>query len=236
MSSSSLPTVDVVIPCYNEEQAITTCLDRLLTQVSDIHRIILVDNNSSDKTARIIKAYQYQHPQLIEYAFEKQQGVQFARNLGFNLASAEIIARIDADVLVQPGWARAIRQGYQQNPGYMAASGLVDYYDLPFRWLTKLATGAFIFTSNALFTHKNSLYGSNMTIRKSAWEKIVADILMEDGIMEDMAVSLALNKAGLHIGHIKESYASASGRRLRNTPTYFGSTIACGGGLIRRPV
>lgn len=221
MSSSSLPTVDVVIPCYNEDQAIAACLDKLLAQSKDIDKIILVDNNSSDKTATIIKKYQQKHPQQIEYLFEKQQGVQFARNLGFNAATADIIARIDADVLVQPGWAKSIRQGYQDHPHYMAASGSVDYYDLPFRHLTKAVTCVFIFTANALFTHKNTLYGSNMTLRTSAWSKIVDDVLMSDGIMEDTAVSLALNRANLHIGHINQSYASASGRRLRNTPRHF---------------
>lgn len=221
MSGSNLPTVDVVIPCYNEEAVIAACLDRLLAQAQDINKIILVDNNSTDKSADVIKKYQHKYPSQIEYLFEKQQGVQFARNLGFNAATADIIARIDADVLVQPGWARAIRQGYQKQPNYMAASGPVDYYDLPLRWLTKAITWVFIFTANALFTHKNTLYGSNMTLRRSAWGEIASDVLMEDGIMEDTAVSLALNRADLHIGHLQQSHASASGRRLRNTPSHF---------------
>lgn len=221
MPSKSLPSVDVVIPCYNEHDAISRCIDTLMKQKKDINKIILVDNNSTDDTAKIIKKYKKIYPNTIEYYFEPKQGVQYARNLGFDSASADIIARIDADVQVQPGWVSAIRHGYSQNPDYMATSGVVDYYDLPFRWFMKVITWVFIFAANALFTGKNTLYGSNMAIRRTAWSEIRNDILMDDEIMEDTAISLALNRANLHTGHINDAYVSASGRRLRNTPTYF---------------
>jgi hypothetical protein len=60
-----------------------------------------------------------------------------------------------------------------------------------------------------------------MTIRTATWKKIKTDVLMADHIMEDMALVFAINRAGLYIGHVSGSLASASGRRLRNTPSLF---------------
>ncbi len=221
MAGSSLPTVTVVIPCYNEHATLADCLDRLLEQRADLTQIILVDNNSTDDTAQIMQRYRKRYPQLVVQTFEKQLGVQHARNRGFDMATADIIARIDADAHVQPGFVRAIREGYGRHPEYMAASGLVDYYDLPFRWLTKAITWLFIYAANAVFTHSNTLYGTNMTIRRSTWRQVKSDVLLSDGIMEDTALSLALNRADAYIGHIRDAYVSASGRRLRSTPPSF---------------
>lgn len=49
---TALPTLDVVIPCYNEEHDIAQCLDLLLAQADDIAQIIVVDNNSTDTTPK----------------------------------------------------------------------------------------------------------------------------------------------------------------------------------------
>ena len=44
-------TLSVVIPCHNEEAFIGPCLDALAAQTDDLHEIIVVDNNSTDRTA-----------------------------------------------------------------------------------------------------------------------------------------------------------------------------------------
>lgn len=216
-----LPTLDVVIPCYNEHDSIKACFEKLLTQRDDISRVIVVDNNSSDDSADIIKTYAEKYPEFFTYLFEPKQGAQYARSKGLDAATADILARIDIDTHIQPGWAKAIRTAYANDEKLQAASGVVDYYDLPFRAATGAMTWVFIFATNALVTRSNSLYGCNMTIRKSAWETAKKDIIMYSGIMEDTAISLALNQHNLHIGHVRGAYASVSGRRLRSSPLSF---------------
>src|ERR1035437_9820650 len=86
--------VSVVIPAYNEEKYIGACLDSLMDQKEKPDEIIVVNNNSTDNTAKIVKKYP------VRLINEEQQGMIPARNRGFNEAKFEIIARTDADTIL----------------------------------------------------------------------------------------------------------------------------------------
>jgi glycosyltransferase involved in cell wall biosynthesis len=47
----------VVVPVYNEERFIGPCLDAVLRQDEPVHEVIVVDNNSTDSTGRVLTAY-----------------------------------------------------------------------------------------------------------------------------------------------------------------------------------
>jgi glycosyltransferase involved in cell wall biosynthesis len=49
--------VSVVVPAYNEEQTIGPCLDAILCQTVAADEIIVVDNDSTDGTAAVLRAY-----------------------------------------------------------------------------------------------------------------------------------------------------------------------------------
>ena len=49
--------ISVVIPAYNEEKYIENCLKSLLSQEEMPDEIIVVDNNSTDQTSKIVKKY-----------------------------------------------------------------------------------------------------------------------------------------------------------------------------------
>lgn len=68
-----LPTLDVVIPCYNEERDIAQCLDLLLAQADDIAQIIIVDNNSTDSTPEILARYGAKYQKIV-VLHETRQG------------------------------------------------------------------------------------------------------------------------------------------------------------------
>lgn len=101
--------LSVVVPVFNEEAGITDCIERLLAEGDTIDEILIVDNNSTDRTASIIKRYAGSH-EKVRYIFESRQGVVHARNAGFDASTCEIVGRIDADTRVQSGWATAISE------------------------------------------------------------------------------------------------------------------------------
>jgi glycosyltransferase involved in cell wall biosynthesis len=72
----------------------------LLAQSGDspVHKIILVDNNSSDDTRRVVEGYAYSTARPVRYVFEPGQGLAPARNAGIAAAGADIIAFTDDDV------------------------------------------------------------------------------------------------------------------------------------------
>src|ERR1700691_1182278 len=86
--------------------------------------IIVVDNNSTDRTVEIAQKYP------VKIIHEIQQGVTPARNQGFNEARYEIIARTDADTILPPTWIKRIKKAFE-NPEVVAVSGPASFYDLP---------------------------------------------------------------------------------------------------------
>ena len=98
--------LSIVIPAYNEEQAIASIIERSLASREDIIRnspvssveIIVVNDGSRDSTADI--AAQYKHIKLISY--EKNRGYGAAIKTGFENASGNLLAFLDADGTCDP--------------------------------------------------------------------------------------------------------------------------------------
>src|SRR3990167_6631377 len=60
------PKVSVMVPARNEENNIAACLDSLLKQHYQNYEIIVLDDNSTDRTWRILLDYQKRHPDLLK--------------------------------------------------------------------------------------------------------------------------------------------------------------------------
>lgn len=185
--------VSVVIPAYNEEKYIGKCLQNLTDQEEMASEIIVVDNNSTDKTAEIAKKYG------ARVVIEKTQGMIPARNKGFNNAKYEIIARTDADTYVPKNWVKRIKEDFRGDRKLVGVSGTTHFYDFPThnllqhsQWQTK-AVYAFI---KWQIKH-DTLHGPNMAIRKSAWEKVKDEICLDDKcVHEDIDLAIHLGKLG----------------------------------------
>ncbi len=217
MSKSQALRLSVVVPCYNEAGVIESCLDALLRQADDIYEIICVDNNSTDETRKILDRYAAKNAQ-IQVITESKQGVQFARNTGLDAARGEVIARIDADAVVRLDWAAALVDHYTRNNQAGIASGYSYFYDLPFRWVTQLFADLFTNIANYVFARSTSIYGANMSIRRTAWLAARGEACMINGIMEDQDLEYHVSRNGFNAGRINRAVASVSGRRMRMSP------------------
>jgi glycosyltransferase involved in cell wall biosynthesis len=101
------PAIDisVIVPLYNNEEHVEACIQGLLNQrYSDGScEFILIDNNSTDKSAEIVKRYP-----AIRLLFQPKQGSYAARNLGLKEARGQIIAFTDSDCVPRPDWLQQI--------------------------------------------------------------------------------------------------------------------------------
>ena len=95
--------VSIIIPVYNGEKTLKNCLNSVLNQTYKNYEILVVDNNSNDKTKKIIKEFE-KKDKKIKYIFEKKTGRGSARNAGINTANSEIIAMTDSDCIVPNNW------------------------------------------------------------------------------------------------------------------------------------
>lgn len=91
-------TISVIIPCYNVENYIMDCLNSVLNQTSNKLDIICIDNNSTDSTYSILKAFEKQNK--ISVQKQKIIGAAASRNKGLKYAKGDYIQFLDADDLL----------------------------------------------------------------------------------------------------------------------------------------
>lgn len=218
--SNSL-SVSVVIPVYNEAEVLSACLDSLLAQIDDIAEIIIVDNNSTDDSRKIAGRYIAAHPK-VRLVEEKKQGLVPTRNRGFMEAGGKIIARIDADTRVCPGWAAEISRYFTANPDVAAITGETRYYDLPFEDFTAKISHLIVERVNGAIAGSACLYGPNMAIRADDAKWLAKVSCDENGrLNEDLDLTIHLSGAGRNVTVAPKMAAYISGRRLKSSPVNF---------------
>lgn len=99
----------VAICTYNGEKRLPEVLDCLRSQINPENiswEIMVIDNNSKDGTAKIVREYQNNWPETypLKYVFESQQGAGFARNRAIKEAKSDLIGFIDDDNLPANNW------------------------------------------------------------------------------------------------------------------------------------
>src|SRR5688572_5191632 len=84
--------VSLIICTRNRASALRECLDKIAAIKSQLRwELVVVDNNSSDNTADVIREFAAQAPMPVRYALETRQGLGVARNCGWKHASAPIL-------------------------------------------------------------------------------------------------------------------------------------------------
>lgn len=88
--------VSIVVPVYNKEKYIGSCLDSIITQEYQNMEIILVDDGSTDNSGRICDEYA-KKDQRICVRHQSNQGVSVARNQGIEMSKGKYICFWDSD-------------------------------------------------------------------------------------------------------------------------------------------
>ncbi len=88
------PRVSIIIPAYNIEAYVGNAIESALAQTWPDTEIIVVDDGSTDETARIIQNYD---PDRVRYLYQENRGLPGARNTGIRASSGQWIALLDGD-------------------------------------------------------------------------------------------------------------------------------------------
>ena len=200
--------VSVVVPVYNEEDDLAACLDALAMQSVAPCEVLVVDNNSSDNTVAVALRYSF-----VTVLHEPKQGVVHARTTGFNAAKGDIIARIDGDTLVPEDWIANIQQIFQDT-SVEAVSGVALYYNVA---LAPVFNAIDLFFRRRLawqLRDRVYLYGANMAMRSSAWQRVRAHLCSRGGMHEDYDIALHLQEIGGKVTFDERLRAKVSSRRI----------------------
>lgn len=186
ISNKKEPKISVVIPAYNEEKYITKTLESLKKQISPPFEIIVVDNNSGDRTKEIAKSFG------VKVIIEKIKGTGAARKKGFENASGEIIATTDADTILPPNWLYKIKEAFLKNPEIIAVGGPYRFDSKKYKIFVEFFAWIWIFLDK-IFNKGNNIPGVNMAVLKSAYKKVGG---FKNCGYEDLDLSLRLKKYG----------------------------------------
>ena len=93
--------ISILVPIYNAEQWLKTCVDSILAQTFFDYELFLVNDGSTDGSGSICDAYAVQD-RRVKVIHQNNKGVSSARNLGLDEATGEYLCFIDADDYVHP--------------------------------------------------------------------------------------------------------------------------------------
>jgi glycosyltransferase involved in cell wall biosynthesis len=200
---TTLPTnkivLSFVIPAYNEAGYLADCLESILAQteaLQDSTEIIVVNNASTDSTREV--ALRYPRVRLVD---EPRKGLTHARQAGFVASTGSLVANVDSDSRLTPGWVDRVLRAFAAKPAMAALSGPVLYYDLTPR--QRVLVRVFYFTAwityiiNRYILRVGSMVqGGNFVVSRAALERIGGFNFDITFYGEDTDIARRLSKVG----------------------------------------
>ena len=208
----------VASPPYNGAQRLPKVLERLRSQIETAPfswEVIVIDNNSKDNTFAVVEDYQQDWPEAfpLNYYFESQQGLVFARQRAIQEAKGSLVGFLDDDNLPAEDWVAAAAAFGKKYPEAGAYGGQIhgDFETNPpenfqriksFLSIRELGSEPKLYRPEVL----NLPPGAALVVRRKAWLKSVPNtpalIGRINGSMlsgEDYESLLHLHKAGWEI-------------------------------------
>lgn len=168
-----MPTISVVIPALNDAPLLEQCLRALAHQTRLADEIIVVDNGSDDNTADVATQFG------CRVVYEPVRGIPSATARGFDEATMDILARLDADSLPREDWLELVEAHFAQDERLTAVTGTGEFYGSK-KWVhwagQKFYLGGYFWFFPFVLGH-SPVFGSNCAIRKSAWVELEPQFL-----------------------------------------------------------
>jgi N-acetylglucosaminyl-diphospho-decaprenol L-rhamnosyltransferase len=225
------PSIDVVIVAYGRYELTDSCL-RHLGEQTLAHRVILVDNGSTDDTReRLAREW----PAVRVESFDDNRGFAEACNRGVEAGSGEVVVLLNNDVDVHPDFLERVVAPLEADPSvgsvaalmvqpgerYIDSAGLVADVALASFPRLQGQEVAFARSERPLLVGPA---GTAAAYRRSAWEQVGG---LDEAIfayMEDFDLALRLRSAGwrtvlasdavgVHLGSATHGHRSAWQRR-----------------------
>lgn len=202
--------ISVVIPAYNEEKYIAPTLESLIDKAgSDIFEIIVVDNASTDNTAKIAKKFPG-----VKVIREERKGLTRARQAGLLASSGDLIAYIDADTQIKEGWFHKVKKEFEKNKRLVCLSAPYSLYDVS-KWKRMLVWSYWNLLAypTYMLLMQYMVLGANFVARRSVLLKIGGFDETIEFYGEDTDIARRLNRVG-KVKFLRKSLVTSSARRM----------------------
>ena len=210
-------TISVVIPVKDDADLLARCLRAIAGQTRRPDEIVVVDNGSSDDSARVAR------DAGARVVFIEGGGIPAASAAGYDAAACDVIARLDADCVPGRDWLERIERALVRHPDTVAVTGGAHFIDGPRALRAPLALfylGAYFGTVFLALGHM-PLFGSNFALRRDAWLSVSDTVHRGDEVVhDDMDLSM-------HIGPRRRiRYVRGLGMGISMRPLFDASGFA----------
>lgn len=185
------PRISVVVPVRDDAQSLGLCLEALARQDVPAHEVLVVVGRSTDESTLVARA------SGARVVAGQGPGLAAAAATGYDAATGDLIARLDADAMPPGNWLREIRGAFAVDPALAAVTGRGVFAELsPARRLVVSAGyhGAY-FGVLGIALGQVPLHGSNFAMRRSVWEAVRGEVHRADpAVQDDLDLTMHLGR------------------------------------------
>ena len=165
----------------DDAENLRRCLTALSTQTVAPFEVVVVDNGSADDSADVAREF---GARVVEHV---GGGIPAASAAGYDAATGELIARLDADCLPPANWVQVIDEYFGDHVGASAVTGGAHFTDGPVRLRrvgAALYLGAYFAVLAPALGHP-PIFGSNCALRRSVWQEVGPLVHRTDELVHD---------------------------------------------------
>jgi glycosyltransferase involved in cell wall biosynthesis len=212
--------ISFVVPAYNEQALLSRSLTAIREEIARAGQvlgqdaeIIVVNNASTDRTREVAESIPG-----VTVVDEPRKGLVQARWCGFEASTGDLIANIDADTIIPPGWLTEVMRQFAKSKSLVALSGPYIYYGVP-RKVNIVVAAYYRVAYTAYLLNRfvlnvgSMLQGGNFIVKRDAMLKLGSPSHRFSFYGEDTDMARRLSK----VGGVKFTFrlpAESSGRRL----------------------
>jgi len=179
--------VSFVVIAYNEGKNIGCALSAIASLDGlDDYEVVVVNDGSGDATADVVREHAAGNPNIKLIDLPRNRGRGYARSTGIAAAEGELIATVDADIILPGDWfrrAESALDGHDAVGGTAVPDGDVAYVYQATRLVPRIVG------------HTTAVTGSNALYRRRVFEVVAFDPALREG--EDVALNQATTRQGL---------------------------------------
>lgn len=179
----SAPEITLIMPVYNTAKYLDDCLCSIQNQYYKNFEVLIVDDGSTDNSAKICQRFSNQDPRFT-YFFLPHQGIAQARNFGLKNAKGRYIGFIDSDDMISPYFLSIMKDIIKTENSDMVVCRVNKFIDgtrptLPNRETveTILISNPYVFFQSALLlnTYNQPLLYSGGIVTNKLFKRAVLD-------------------------------------------------------------
>lgn len=191
------PLISIIVPTYNVEKYIRTCIESILAQTYRNVEVIIVNDGSTDQSLAVISDLICSHHN-VKVINQKNQGLSVARNTGIDVATGKYITFVDADDKIMPDFVSSLYQIADKTGADIVRGSFRDFNgNIPKGWVADFNVptncGTIVLdqflSSNICFAVWSSIY--RLDFINSNHIRFTPGILLEDGDFTTRAYMLA---------------------------------------------